>query len=131
MKWRWLAVVGLSFVFGACDTFRSCPDPGGIAPIDCYHYLTITHINPERGEAMGQVARIVVEQDAGRLLNFYNVNDHPFFESTFSVQGSNLASLKEGNSYMFVSDKNQPALKLCTTEECNKAAKDFGQPTKR
>jgi hypothetical protein len=131
MKWRWLAVVSLSFLLSACESFRSCPDPGGIGPADSYHYLTITEKNAQTGEMLGKTAKRVVEEDASGWLNFYNVKDYPFFEYGFRVQGSDLASLDVGTSYMFVSEKNQPTLKLCTTEDCNKAAKQFGQPNDR
>jgi hypothetical protein len=127
MKWRWLAVVGLSFVLSACDTFNPCSSPGVIGPAQCYHYLTIADKNLQTGELRGTVARSVVKEDASKLFNFYTEKEYPSWMFNFRVPDSELASLNVGDSYMFVSEINQSDLKRCTTDECNKAAKHLSQ----
>jgi hypothetical protein len=132
MKWRWLAVVGASFMLSACETFPVCSSPGAVAGTTCYHYLTITKLNRESGEAMGSVAQSVVEADQKRYIFFkdYDVKDYNFFGYSFQVQNSDLANLKTGANYMFVSEPHQSLLKLCTTDECNRAKLELDEPNK-
>lgn len=130
MKWRWLAVVGLSFVLSACETFNTCSSPGVIGPTQCYHYLTIADKNLQTGELRGTVAQSVIKEDTSGWFNFYNEKEYPSFTYKFRVQDSELASLNVGDSYMFVSKINQSELERCTTDECNKAAEHFGQSEK-
>lgn len=130
MKWRWIAIVGLSFVLSACDTINPCSNPGVNGPAQCYHYLTITEKDKQTGELRGMVARSVIKEDTSKLFNSYNEKDYPLFTFKFRVPDSELASLNEGDSYMFVSEINQSGLKRCTTDECNEAAEHFRKSEK-
>ena len=56
--------------------------------------------------------------------------DYPLFTFKFRVPDSELASLNEGDSYMFVSEINQSGLKRCTTDECKEAAEHFRKSEK-
>ena len=67
MKWRWSAIVGLSFVLSACDTFNPCSNPGVNGPAQCYHYLTIT----EKGLTASKFAKKMglKEWDVSKMLD--------------------------------------------------------------
>lgn len=126
MKWRWLAVVGVSFMLSACaETFPVCPSVGGVANASCYYYLTITKVNNGSGEVMGKVAQSVVEADHARYgYKDYDAKAYNFFEYLFHIEPSNL-NLEKDKSYMFVNVPNESLFKLCTTSECNNASKEF------
>jgi hypothetical protein len=131
MKWRWLPVVGLALVLSGCDPdmINQCSTPGVIGPLQCYHYLTVEK-GQQSGEVKGKVARSVVEEDAKGMFNFYKPEEYPEFKYVFRVSAAEWAGLNDGQSYMFVSEANQPDLQLCKTDECKKAAEHFGQPGK-
>ncbi len=135
MNWRWLALVGMSFVLSACEHFEPCSDPGGISKVTCYNYETIrkiTTITPGYTEVMGQVAESVIREDSSKLRNSlnYKLDQYPFHHHTFRVQDSDIAKLEINKSYMFVTEPNQPILKICTTEECTEAVRKFAEFTK-
>lgn len=132
MKWRWLAVVSLSFMLSACaETFNNCPmSPGAVAPIPCHYYYTVTKKDQGAGEAMGKVAVAVVEQDRYRRgYKEYDLEAYHFFETLFKVEPADFDKLEVGKDYMFVSEPNQPLVKLCSTEECDKASRKFEETT--
>jgi hypothetical protein len=132
MKWRWLAVVAMSVLLGGCAN-TPCPVPAEVNTnaTPCYYLLTITKVGPESGEAKGRVAQSVVEADRERYyfsLFRPDVKDYDRSEYLFHVQNSDFVNLKNDTNYLFVSEPISPVLKVCTTDECNKAKLEYDKP---
>lgn len=136
MKCRWLAVVAMSILLGGCAN-TPCPVPTTVntTATPCYYLLTITKIGPEPLEATGRVAESVVEADQERYTWILkplkpDVENYDRSEYLFHVPDSDFVNMKKDTNYMFVSEPLSPVLKVCTTDECNKAKLEYDKTYK-
>ena len=120
---RWLAVVGISVLLGACSELPPCVGPGTGTPGSCYYKLTITDVDMKAGLVKGTVDKSVVEEASARPFSGFDKNEYTYVEYTFKVKDDTMPQLVKGQSFEFCSVPKTEYLELkqkSKSSECEK-----------
>ncbi len=116
LRWRWLAVVGVSVLMSACaEMFPPCASPGavtvrapgdtinvspgGMKDMNCLYRLNIKEVDKDSAEIKATVAKSVVEENRNRINDYlsrqlfsttwftdYSLDDYPFHVYAFRLK---------------------------------------------